>query len=278
MDQQTNQQIPDAATIKKYKQVGYFGYEPDVNLCYITIGIYSFLTILLAIQNYFHVKKKKYFYLMALTASGLAEIAGYVGRIYTIDDPNLPNFIVMDCFLLLTPNLLAFVEYKTVGKIMRKYGIDKAWNVIPAKSVSRLFVTSDVVSFCVQSTAAYFLTSGKEDDQPIGKVIMLTGLGIQIGFFTGFFVLMTYVFFKVNELRMAFLALFIQMGCLYVRGVYRIIEFANNNTAEINKHEYYFYYFDTLLIGICLVTYNVFYFARYLDKPVISKEIAINKD
>ena len=223
------------------------------------------LTIILTIQN---IMTKKYWYMYVLSFSGVAEILGYVGRIVTINDPNLTNFIFMDVFLLLTPNLLAYVEYKTVSLLMKKINMSKAWGVLPAKWVSALFVTSDVVSFVVQSCAAGYLTSGNEDLIKTGKIIMLTGLGIQIGFFTLFLVLCLHVFMKSYGLRVVFMAILFQMVCLYTRGVYRIIEFASEKDAFINQHEYFFYIFDTLLIALCFVSYIVFYFPKYLDKEI----------
>ena len=162
----------DEATLKKFILTKFFGYIPDINLCYISIGVLGLLTIILTIQN---IMTKKYWYMYVLSFSGVAEILGYVGRIVTINDPNLTNFIFMDVFLLLTPNLLAYVEYKTVSLLMKKINMSKAWGVLPAKWVSALFVTSDVVSFVVQSCAAGYLTSGNEDLIKTGKIIMLTG-------------------------------------------------------------------------------------------------------
>ena len=258
-----NQGYPDEATIRKYKLEAFFGFDPDVNLCYVAIGVLAILTLILTYQNY--KAPRKYMYMYVLTGSGLAEIAGYIGRIVTINDPNLPNFIFMDVFLLLTPNALAFVEYKTVSKLMQKMNIEKAFK-IPAKWVARVFVFSDVVSFVVQSCAAGYLTSGDADQEKVGKVVMLTGLAIQLFFFTGFLILMTHVFMKATGLRIVFLALYIQMACLYARGVYRVVEFASDHSAQVNQHEYFFYIFDSLMVGICFVTYIVFYFPKYLEK------------
>eukprot|EP00835_Amoeboradix_gromovi_P003445 NODE_227_length_13866_cov_0.400305.p6 type:complete len:273 gc:universal NODE_227_length_13866_cov_0.400305:9922-10740(+) len=252
--------------IHKLKLERFFGFQPDLNLCYIAIAVLGLLTVVLTAQNIWMMGKKKYLYMYVLTGSGLAEIAGYVGRIVTINDPTLPNFIFMDVFLLLTPIALAYFEYKTVGKLMVKIKLEKAFGFIPAKWVSLLFVFSDFVSFVVQSAAAGYLTSGDENLEKIGKAIMLTGLGIQIVFFTFFFILMTHVFIKSKGMWVPFLSLYIQMGCLYTRGVYRIIEFASSHDSEVNQHEYYFYIFDSLMITICFVSYIVFYAPKFLNK------------
>ena len=214
--------------------------------------------------------------MFVLSLSGVGEIVGYIGRIAMINNPSLDFYLLMEVLLVVTPNILAYVEYSTVGRIMKKIDITRAWGFIPSTWVSRIFVISDLLCITIQSTAAVYLSSGKDDQFDTGRNIMLVGLAIQITFFTGFIFLMTHVHSKSKGMSTAFMALYIQMGCLYARAIYRVLEAAEDLSADVNQNEYYFYIFDFLMVVICFVTYILFHFSYYLNGDEDEKPIAEN--
>ena len=68
------------------------------------------------------------------------------------------------------------------------------------------------------------------------------------------------------QLREAFICLYITSALIYVRNLYRIVNYASPTTSDIVTHEAYFIVFEGVSIFVCFVIYSAFHFGRVLPR------------
>jgi len=101
------------------------------------------------IQQFYRYPKQMFF--IPFVIGALFQVIGYIGRIISIQqDTALGPYIVQVLFLLLAPILYAASVYGILEKIIDYVN---AHHLVPikAKNITKIFVTSDVVCFFVQS-------------------------------------------------------------------------------------------------------------------------------
>lgn len=101
---------------------------------------------------------------------------------------------------------------------------------------------------------------------------MLAGLGIQLIFFAFFTAVALYVALAgkfglrgVEYFKPVFFALFSSIFLMFIRNVYRVVEFADGGfVSNVAAHEVYFYVFDSLMIFLTVCIMSVWHFGLYL--------------
>jgi hypothetical protein len=106
-----------------------------------------------------------------------------------------------------------------------------------------------------------------------GFNILKVGLGVQIVAF-GFFLLISFRFHLVSrrfredwpDTRWTAVLWAINVGStmIFLRSVYRMVEFSTGFDGYLNTHEWNFYVFELGLILITIATYNIWHPAWYL--------------
>lgn len=93
----------------------------------------------------------------------------------------------------------------------------------------------------------------------------------QISFFTLFTFLTLHVHLSPSfslrqdaSLRPVFRVLYATIVLLYVRNIFRIIEFAQGFYGYLATHEVFLYTFDFLEIFLCMVLFTAFHFGFYM--------------
>lgn len=104
-----------------------------------------------------------------------------------------------------------------------------------------------------------------------GRHIIITGLTIQILFFTFFITTATHFHLSLNKYpfprtqnraipwRKHMLSLYITSGLILVRSVFRLIEYAQGNDGYLLHHEAFLYVFDAVLMGVVMGVWNLVY-------------------
>ena len=132
---------------------------------------------------------------------------------------------------------------------------------LPARSITPIFVSFDVLSFLVQVIGGITLaTASSVSSKDRGKNIILGGLGLQVITF-GFFVLATLRFWRVLRTKLErtilptesnwrlMLSVVNAAGLtILIRSVYRFTEFAIGVNNYLSDHEAFFYCLDASLI------------------------------
>lgn len=189
------------------------------------------------------------------------ESIGYIGRILGHSDPtSLGPYVIQSLLILIAPAFFAASLYMIVGRIIALIDVAKH-SVIRLKWLTKIFVIGDCISFLVQALGGGVAAAGKSPSTlALGNNLIIVGLALQIAFF-GVFVVSAAIFhMRIKEsptafssrasfpLRRHMLVLYVTGGMIFVRSVFRIIEYVVGNDGWILQHEVMLYIFDTLLM------------------------------
>ena len=218
-------------------------------------------------------KTRAWFMLIVAATAGL-EAAGYACRIVMLNKPGYGAYVAMQALLIISPIFLALVDYAATGKLMRMaHGggcLNPAW-------VARGFFASDILCLAIQGGGAGLSSSETASSLNISKALLIVGLVLQLVFFTCFTSLTLYINVKrkyglrgVREFTPIFICLYCTIGCLYIRSIFRLIEFSGGWFGYVATHESFFYCFDFLMTFLCFVIFTVLHFGFYLQKAQAS--------
>jgi hypothetical protein len=159
--------------------------------------------------------------------------------------------------ILASAPLLSASVYMTLGRIIRALdAVDRA--LFNPRWVTIIYVLIDIGSFGCQMAGSAMQASGDLDGIKLGQNIVIGGLGAQLVAFAGF-VLMAMVFHRRLATDPTHVALYPavarvwrrQMWMLYgvsflifVRSLFRMIEFLAGSGSAVYKTEVYLYVFD----------------------------------
>ncbi|KAJ2445877.1 hypothetical protein GGF42_005849 [Coemansia sp. RSA 2424] len=251
---------------KPDKQFMYFTYYPKDVYPDVAMALYFVATIVLIVQI---VRQKAQFWLFILPGTALAEALGYLFRELCVRETTFTLYVLMTLFLLLPPNAMALANYKTVGKIIGQSSAQPRWFFLKPRFVNWFYFSSDVLSIALQGAGGGMMTTYQHRET--GKKIVLVGLILQLFFFTCFLATTFYVWTRsaytvamssrdsssIAAKRKVLFTVVATTVLLYLRSIYRIVEFADGYGGPIYSAEWAFYVFDTLLIFIAFIVYIV---------------------
>ncbi|KAI8318705.1 RTA1 like protein [Martensiomyces pterosporus] len=222
-----------------------------------------------------------------LTGTAVAESVGYALRAVCIDHVSLGLYIAMNLFLLLPPNAFALFEYKTIGEVVRRSRAKPSHFWLRPKFITWFFFSSDVFSFMLQSTGGSMMAS--ESTTKMGKWIAIVGLAIQLFFLTIFFFIAISVarngLYTVprgpkdatweGAKRKLMFNVILSTTLIYIRSIYRLIEFADGYGGKIYSCEWAFYVFDSAMILLAFVLNIVLFVGHHFNRAPTSDAIEI---
>ncbi|KAI8070887.1 RTA1 like protein-domain-containing protein [Gongronella butleri] len=267
-----------ADNTSNFKALAYFHYYPTRIIPEVCLGLFAVATIAFTVRIY-RTKSSRWLYILPGTA--LAEMLGYVFRTMCTFNTTLTVYILMMFFLLLPPIALALVNYKALAKIIElkveKHGLgnDPFW--LRPRFVSRFFIWSDVVTFFLQASGGGM--TAMQNLQSIGNTIVIIGLAVQLFFFACFSVIAIVVArrptYEYQAMRangtlvpdakyLAMKCLFVTIILLYIRNIYRFIEYATGYAGPVASREWIFYIFDFTMIFAAFITYFILFLGDYI--------------
>lgn len=146
--------------------------------------------------------------------------------------------------------------------------------------LTKIFVGGDVISFIIQLIGSGSLTS----NFTLGKTVILVGLIVQLIFF-GLFVGTAAVFYKrlgrdptptslrldscssKNGWRGLMHVLFLTSALIFIRSVFRLIEFTGDHDSRMMTSEAFLYICDSLLMFGVLAALLYLHPSEYLQSP-----------
>jgi len=210
------------------------------------------------------------------------ELLGYISRCISINHlDNTATFIIQTILLLVAPAVMAASCYMAFGRIVlwvvptNYQSFRHLW--MPARHITPLFVSFDVLSFLVQGIGGGVVASANTESQANnGKNIVLVGLAIQLVTF-GFFVIASsrFSFLLRSKLRNEALPqdtnwplflIIINTSSLIilVRSISRFLQYALGVHNALSDSEAYFYCLDAAPIYLVVVAFICFYPGQYL--------------
>ncbi|KAL2066572.1 hypothetical protein VTL71DRAFT_2643 [Oculimacula yallundae] len=216
----------------------------------------------------------------------LAETIGYIGRIIsageTYGEWTTGPYIMQGVLLVIAPAFYAASIYMILGRIIVLVD-GEAQSPIRAKWLTKIFVGGDVLSLVAQSAGGGILgESSKQSDVDLGEHIITAGLAIQI-LFLGLFILVSGIFHwrlkRVPSLRSKklslpwesyLLVLYVASGLIFVRSIFRIVEYVAGSDGVLLKHEYFLYVFDATLMFVVMILFLVWHPSKIVNKGSLS--------
>ncbi|KAJ6098470.1 hypothetical protein N7467_000005 [Penicillium canescens] len=245
----------------------FYRYDPSMG------GAVLFTLLFMGTTFYhiFQLFKARTWFFIPFVIGGLFEIIGYIGRALSSKqspDWTLGPYIVQTLCLLLAPALLAASIYMLLGRIILVLQAE-SHAILKKKWLTKIFVTGDVMSFLLQGAGGGIQSSGSLNSMKTGERIIIVGLFVQIIFF-GFFIVVAVLFdlklrkFPIPRCFAAEIPWRKHLNILYatsllilVRSLFRLVEYIQGNKGYLLRHEVYLYVFDSLLILIAMVVFNV---------------------
>ncbi|CRL23250.1 RTA1 like protein [Penicillium camemberti] len=245
----------------------FYRYDPSMG------GAVLFAILFMGTTFYhiFQMFKARTWFFIPYVIGGLFEIVGYIGRALSSKqspDWTLGPYIVQTLCLLLAPALLAASIYMLLGRIILVLQAE-SHSILKKKWLTKIFVTGDVMSFLLQGAGGGIQSSGSLDGMKTGERIIIIGLFVQIIFF-GFFIVVAGLFdWKLRKYpiprcfdreipwRKHLNILYATSLLILVRSLFRLAEYIQGNKGYLLRHEVYLYIFDSLLIFIAMVIFNI---------------------
>ncbi|KAF7560363.1 hypothetical protein G7046_g3776 [Stylonectria norvegica] len=263
----------------------YYHYDPSLAAACVFAIIFGLSTV----WHLVLIAKHKTRYFVPLLIGGIFEIVGYAARgVSSTQAPNLTiaPYVIQTLLILVAPALLAASMYMILGRII--ISVDgESYSLIKTRWLTKVFVTSDVITFFVQLAGGGLMASSHASTATMGSRIVLAGLLIQIIIF-GFFIAVALIFQRrlralpTPQSRQSSLPWNMYLNLLYItstfimaRSIVRVAEFIEGFEGTIILHEVFLYVFDAVPMAAVMVVFNIWYpsdFSNLMKKPQILDE------
>ncbi|KAK7416629.1 hypothetical protein QQX98_005100 [Neonectria punicea] len=253
----------------KDAQFAFYRYEPSLGAAVVFTIIFVVTTIL----HTFQMIKTKTWYLIAFVLGGACEILGFIGRAIGANEEagcwTLPPYILQSTFILIGPALMAASIYMVLARIIVLTD-GQQYALIKRRFLTKIFVAGDVLALILQAQGGGLMSMAGPDNNfmEMGEIIIIVGLFIQLACF-GTFVVVSAVFHRrmnraptpkalQTEIRWRdyLRTLYVASGLIWVRSLFRVIEYLEGNDGYLISHEVYIYVFDALLIATTMLWMN----------------------
>ncbi|KAG8718704.1 hypothetical protein FRC08_004611 [Ceratobasidium sp. 394] len=212
-------------------------------------------------------------YMATLVISGYTYAIGLALRIPVGNNPTSKGlFIIMNLCTVLSPCGFIATVYVLLSQLAFHLHAEKLL-IIGPNILTKVFVTSDVVTLIIQAGGASLAISQDENIRDLSKKIFLAGLILQVISF-GVYLIVLGVFIsrvkkqqsvqwsgstesKSQPWRRLVTALIISCVGITVRCIYRTIEGGQGHSGYLATHEVYFYVLDCLPLLCAIAVYNV---------------------
>ncbi|KAE9363313.1 RTA1 like protein [Stipitochalara longipes BDJ] len=215
----------------------------------------------LIIQFNLTILKHKTKYFIPVFIGTCFEFIGYITRAISIKFPDqIPPYAVSSSLIVLAPLFIAAGNYLLLSRLCHSVLPSNFTSLlhIPLHHLTKIFITSDIVTFLIQVSGSGIASSGnwKGSTVKIGVDVLMAGLGVQLATILFFccvvrrFHVLTrrgHVISSAGEgWRKILMAVYVSSGLIVIRSVYRLIEFALGINGYPFTHEWMFYTFESL--------------------------------
>jgi hypothetical protein len=222
-----------------------------------------------------------------------AEFIGYIARCLSHNNiTELNVYLAQTITLVFAPVFLMAGIYYVFAILIVIYG--PKYSLIKPVLCSWIFIVGDVVSLFVQAGGGAIIGSDHANAQ-VGINIALGGVAFQLAVMCIFMILFCYFLYRIHFLRDQSSLVFnedteelrskkqvqyypsvmlIVVTLIFIRSIYRLIEFKQGNDGPLVTHEVYFLVFDSLMISLSVLIFNVFHPGRILGPKIGVKGVA----
>ncbi|KAF3907676.1 hypothetical protein AA313_de0206926 [Arthrobotrys entomopaga] len=264
----------------------YYNYNPSQAIAVVALVLYGITTF----AHFYQYFRYRAWYLTVFILAGLMQTMGYLARLFSARDvSNRGLYIAQFVLVVLAPLFTAAGDYIILGRLLERVlpGGKRAKALgLPARYITWIFVTSDLVSFVMQGMGAAIISANTDGRNPAaqerGTHIIMAGLAIQIAFFSFFIAAVIRFDTKTRQShpdvkwRRLVHCLYVSCTLILIRSIYRTVEFAEGWNGYLMGHEVYFYVLEALPMLPCLVIFNIFHPSKYLPEPKpVNEEVVL---
>ena len=274
----------------------FYNYKPSLPLACVALSLFALAGVVMTVLTERY--RRRFVHLLSITA--LCEALGYASLIVSIERSGkgdiYPFYVMTQVLVVLAPNLIQAAEYWKVGIVLsHSPELTRGRKMLSGKIITTIFACSDLLALGVQAVGisiwAKSQSSGTPDEDVVrrGSAITLIGLGIQLLSFVIFtiFTIWTHCHPKMGlrnltGTRNLFRGMYIAMACLYIRNIFRFVEFTQDTLLEwpvpsdtyvLSHQQVLFYCLDAIPIALIFLTYILLHPGRLLpakndDTPV----------
>ncbi|KAL5042231.1 hypothetical protein BDW71DRAFT_200713 [Aspergillus fruticulosus] len=242
-----------------------YRYDPSIGAAVVFIILF----LIAAGIHTFQAVRTRAWLVIPFVVGGHFEWIGYIGR--AISGNEAPDFtvkpyILQTLLLLIAPTLFAATIYMELGRIVLLTD-GEAYCFIRRRWLTKIFLLGDIISFIMQGAGGGIMASGTPSALSTGENIIIGGLVVQLIFFSLFVI--TSIKFHLGlrntpsrkvlhsqapwERHMC--ALYGGSALIFVRSLFRLIEYAQGNDGYLVSHEAYLYIFDAVLMVLVMVVF-----------------------
>ncbi|EIW64631.1 RTA1 like protein [Trametes versicolor FP-101664 SS1] len=254
-----------------------YGYVPTKSVCATFVVLFGVSTVLHTWQAY---RSREWWLVWTVLIAGVAEVGGWVARTLSANDPtSLIPFIVQAIVLVLAPTPLVAALFMGFGRVAERLGPE--YSRLSPRMYSRIFLTCDLIALNIQGGGGGLTANPKLSPSivRIGSYIVLGGLIFQLIAMSIFIHLVAeYVWRRAadcpfrkpgtpgneedahrvltREMKLLITGICISTVFVYLRSVYRVIEFANGSNGPIIHTQVLFNVFDGAMITLGMFALN----------------------
>ncbi|KAH7105315.1 RTA1-domain-containing protein [Auriculariales sp. MPI-PUGE-AT-0066] len=237
------------------------------------------LVLVVGFAQTFFVWKYKTKWMLAMTIGCYTFAIGLALRFGLHSDPHGRGLYIAEyLFVVLSPCAFIAAEYVLLGRLARFLRADQHLLVSPQK-ITRVFVTSDIVTFLIQACGGAISASARTDPKKneLGSHLFLAGLAAQLFSFVVFLGVFTHFLIRLYKHEPAtwrapkwktlLAAMSFSFIGILIRSVFRTIELSEGFAGPLATSEKHFYGLDTLPLFIAIAIYVPFWPGRYIRTP-----------
>ncbi|OTA99238.1 hypothetical protein M426DRAFT_90177 [Hypoxylon sp. CI-4A] len=261
-------------------QIVFFEYRPNKPAAFTFVALFGLATLVHLIL--FFVLRAWYF--IPFLLGGVAETFGYYGRAMASDKPDqVGPFILQNLLLLGGTPFLAATIYMSLGRMTTALE-SQGYSHISTRWLTAVYVLIDLGCIATQFIGSVIPASGDPSAATQGKVIVLSGLIIQLVAFFFFILLCWYIHkrlrrgdaYAIGDRGLArwpryLIAIEVVMVLMITRSVVRTVEFGQGSDGFVITHEVFIYVFDATLIFLVMFILAVIHPSRLIREMRKSK-------
>ncbi|KAH7139287.1 putative RTA1 domain protein [Dendryphion nanum] len=217
------------------------------------------------------------------------EAGGYYGRAWSHNNIRLGSAYLIQLMLILaSAPLIAATIYMTLGRIIRALDAEEH-AVFSPRWTTKIYVVIDIGSFVCQMAGSAMQASGDAEGVKLGNNIVMGGLGFQLAAFAIFIVMAAVFHRRLNteptahsrrpnvKWRRHLWNLYAVSVLVFVRSLFRLIEFAEGPESKLYKTEVYLYIFDAALMFLVVALMAIIH-PGLLVRSVRKAEVMLSPD
>ncbi|UZP39168.1 hypothetical protein NXS19_006984 [Fusarium pseudograminearum] len=260
-------------------QIVFFEYLPNKPAAISFVVLFGITTLAHLIFIFIY----RAWFFIPFILGGICEIFGYFGRAQAHDDPEEAGpFILQNVLLLAGTPFLAATIYMSLRRVAAALDSEHL-SFLSLRWLTKLYVLIDIGCIVSQFIGAIIPASGDADAIVKGRIILITGLVVQLCALSVFIITSLYLYLRVSKEAGPFLdSSFVRWRryfrtieavtvVMIIRSIVRAVEYLQGQGGFVISHEVFIYLFDALPMFLVMLFFLVVHPGRLVKERMDPK-------